>query len=90
MGTTQDAYYSEIACFELRDKAYVIKQAVDAMANIFSGFVNPIGLDAIGWRYYIVWCCLLVSHFTIVYFIYPEVCSELVHLQISKMLSMYE
>ncbi|KAK5164270.1 uncharacterized protein LTR77_009964 [Saxophila tyrrhenica] len=72
VGTTQDPYFGEIASFELRDKAYVIKQFADSAANIFSGFTNPVALDAIGWKYYIVWCCMLVSHFTIVYFVYPE------------------
>jgi hypothetical protein len=73
VGTTTDPYLSEVASYELRDKAFAIKQAVISFANLFSGFVNPVGLDAIGWKYYIVWCCLLVSHFTIVYFVYPEV-----------------
>ena len=72
-GTTQDAYFSEIAPYGLRDKTFIIKQTCDAFANLFSGFVNPIGLDAIGWRYYIVWLCVLVSNFTIIFFFYPEV-----------------
>jgi hypothetical protein len=35
--------------------------------------VNPIGLEHIGWRYYIVWLCVLVSNFTIIFLFYPEV-----------------
>ena len=51
----------------------MIKQFGDACANLFSGFVNPIGLGKIGWRYYIVWCCVLVSNFIIIYLFFPEV-----------------
>lgn len=74
-GTTQDAYFTEVAPYGLRDKTFVIKQGADAFANLFSGFVNPIGLAAIGWRYYIVWMCVLVSNFTIIFLFYPEVSS---------------
>ena len=38
--TTQDAYFTEIAPYGLRDKMYVIKQTCDAFANLFSGFVS--------------------------------------------------
>ena len=72
-GTTQDAYFTEISPYGLRDKTFVIKQGADAFANLFSGFVNPIGLAAIEWRYYIVWLCVLVSNFTIIWLFYPEV-----------------
>ena len=61
-GPTQDAYFMEISPYGLRAKTSVIKQFGDAGANLFSGFVNPIGLDAIAWKYYIVWCCVLISN----------------------------
>ena len=34
--------------------------------------MNPIGLERIGWRYYIVFCCLLVVFLAITYFVFPE------------------
>ena len=34
--------------------------------------MNPIGLERIGWRYYIVFCCLLVAFLAITYFVFPE------------------
>jgi len=71
-GPTQDAYFMEISPYGLRAKTSVIKQFGDAGANLFSGFVNPIGLDAIAWKYYIVWCCVLVSNFCIIYWFFPE------------------
>ncbi|WPG98154.1 Hypothetical protein R9X50_00094000 [Acrodontium crateriforme] len=71
-GPTSDAYFMEISPYGLRAKTSVIKQFGDAGTSIFSGFTNPIGLSHIGWKYYIVWCCMLVSNFIIIYFFYPE------------------
>jgi sugar porter (SP) family MFS transporter len=67
-----DSYIAEISPYELRSKAFVIKQFGDACANLFSGYVNPIALAAIEWKYYIVWCCVLISNFLIIFFFYPE------------------
>ncbi|CEJ54954.1 hypothetical protein PMG11_01240 [Penicillium brasilianum] len=71
-GCMVPSYVAEIAPFDLRAKAFVLNGFGDAAANIFSGYTNPVGLKAIGWRYYIVWCCVLVSNFTLIYFFYPE------------------
>lgn len=71
-GCMLNSYVAEVAPFELRPKAFVLNAFGDAAANIFSGYVNPIGLTAIKWKYYIVWCCVLVSNFLIGYFFYPE------------------
>ncbi|GFP60586.1 lactose permease [Trichoderma asperellum] len=71
-GCMLNSYVAEVAPFDLRAKAFVISSFGDAAANIFSGYTNPIGLGAIGWKYYIVWCCVLVSNFLIIYFFYPE------------------
>lgn len=71
-GCTQDPYFMEVSPYELRAKAQVIKQFGDAGANLFSGFVNPIALEAIAWKYYIVWCCVLLTNFLTIYFVFPE------------------
>ncbi|KAJ5612075.1 hypothetical protein N7510_005269 [Penicillium lagena] len=71
-GCMVPSYVAEVSPFDLRAKAFVINGFGDAAANIFSGYTNPVGLGAIGWKYYIVWCCILVSNFTIIYFFYPE------------------
>jgi sugar porter (SP) family MFS transporter len=67
-----DSYIAEVSPYDLRAKAFVIKQFGDAGANLFSGYVNPIALAAIKWKYYIVWCCVLISNFLIIFFFYPE------------------
>jgi MFS family permease len=66
------SYTAEVSPYDLRAKAFVITGFGDALANLFSGYTNPIAIGAIGWKYYIVWCCVLISNFTIVYFFYPE------------------
>ncbi|ERS95779.1 hypothetical protein HMPREF1624_07854 [Sporothrix schenckii ATCC 58251] len=71
-GCMLNSYVAEVAPFELRAKAFVLSSLCDAAANIFSSYTNPVGLAAIGWRYYIVWCAVLVSNFVIVFFFYPE------------------
>ncbi|OAA65882.1 General substrate transporter [Niveomyces insectorum RCEF 264] len=71
-GCMLNSYVAEVAPYELRAKAFVLSSLCDAAANIFSGYTNPVGLGAIGWKYYIVWCCVLISNFVIVYFWYPE------------------
>ena len=71
-GVVFPSYTAEIAPYELRAKAFVITGFGDALANLFSGYTNPIALAAIGWKYYIVWCCVLISNFLIMYFFYPE------------------
>jgi sugar porter (SP) family MFS transporter len=67
-----NSYIAEVAPYNLRAKAFVIFGFGDALSNLFSGYVNPIALAAIGWKYWIVWVCILVSNFTIIYFFYPE------------------
>ena len=71
-GVIVPSYTAEIAPYDLRAKAFVITGFGDALANLFSGYTNPIALAAIGWKYYIVWCCVLISNFLIIYFFYPE------------------
>lgn len=39
---------------------------------IIAAFANPIGLENIGWKYYIVFCVLLVIFLAITYFLFPE------------------
>lgn len=41
-------------------------------AIFFNVFVNPIALESIAWKYYIVYVCLLILITAAVYFFYPE------------------
>ncbi len=65
-------YMSEILPFSLRSKGMTIYTMVTYLVLIFSGFVNPVAMDAISWKYYIVWTCWLAVEIVIVYFLFPE------------------
>ena len=45
--------------------------AVD-LALFFNSYVNPVALQHLGWKYYIVYDCWLAFEFMIVYFYYIE------------------
>ncbi|KAH8549474.1 general substrate transporter [Umbelopsis sp. PMI_123] len=66
------SYVAEVSPYDLRAKAFVVNGFADAAANVFNGFANPVALAAIKWKYYIVWCCLLITNMLLVYFFYPE------------------
>lgn len=42
------------------------------LAICFNTFVNPIALDSIAWRYYIVFVVVLIVYGVTVFFCYPE------------------
>lgn len=66
------AYLLEVLPYTLRAKGLTIFNTSQFASSVFNGFANPIALEAIGWKYYIVFACLLVVWFFVVYFAYPE------------------
>ncbi|KAK9342095.1 hypothetical protein V1522DRAFT_417265 [Lipomyces starkeyi] len=66
------AYLLEILPFTLRTKGIAIFNLSQFGSSLFNGFVNPIALDAIGWKYYIVYVCLLVVWSIVFWFAFPE------------------
>ena len=49
-----------------------MQQVWSRLATFINTFVNPIGMDTIGWRYYIWYCVWLVVEGITIYFIFPE------------------
>lgn len=45
---------------------------VQNLVLIFNGFVNPVAMDAIEWKYYIMFCCILGVEILICYFTFAE------------------
>lgn len=41
-------------------------------ATFINTFVNPIGMDNIGWRYYIWYCCWITVEGIVIYLFFPE------------------
>lgn len=65
-------YVTEILPYTHRAKGVNLFALGQTCTLIFNGYVNPIGMDAIDWKYYIVWCSNLAAELVIVYFFYPE------------------
>ena len=56
----------------MRTKGVALTLATNYSANFASLFVNPIGIQNIGWKYYIVFDCFLVVILTTIYLFFPE------------------
>lgn len=66
------AYLLEILPYTLRTKGLTIFNLMQYTSGITNGFVNPVGIEALRWRYYIVFIVALVIWTTLFYFFYPE------------------
>ncbi|KAH6672663.1 general substrate transporter [Plectosphaerella plurivora] len=65
-------YPLEICPYHMRAKAWSLVLLVVYVAQIFGNYVNPVGLDAIGWKFYIYYCVWVSMIFVVVYFCFPE------------------
>lgn len=65
-------YVMEVTPYSLRASASMIYQLTGNIAGLFNNYVNPIAMEKITWKYYIVWCCWLPCLIAIVYFFFPE------------------
>ena len=65
-------YLTEILPYNQRTKGVNIMLTFFNIILIYNGFVNPVAMDAISWRYYIVYCCIIVVEVVVVYFFFPE------------------
>ncbi|KAL2813352.1 general substrate transporter [Aspergillus cavernicola] len=65
-------YIMEVVPYSLRSKASMLYQLAGGLAGLYNAFANPVAMDAISWRYYIVWCCVIGVNFTLVFFFFPE------------------
>ncbi|OCH89637.1 general substrate transporter [Obba rivulosa] len=66
------SYTIEILPFPLRAKGFNIFNLVISIALIFNQYVNPIALQNVGWKYYILYCCWNVFEFAFCYFMIVE------------------
>lgn len=65
-------YLTEILPYNQRTKGINIMLILFNIILIYNGFVNPVAMDAISWRYYIVYCCVILIEVVVVYFFLPE------------------
>jgi hypothetical protein len=65
-------YMVEIWPYAERSRGISVFQLFGRLASFFTTFVNPIGLDSVGWKYLISYCCWLAYEVIFVYFFFPE------------------
>lgn len=65
-------YPLEIVTYQMRAKTWAFVLLTIQVASIFGSYVNPIGLESIGWRFYIYYCVWVAAIFLIVYFFFVE------------------
>ncbi|KAI1500936.1 general substrate transporter [Biscogniauxia marginata] len=65
-------YATEINSLSMRTKGAALGTATNWIVNFLVVEITPIGIDSIGWRFYIIWTVFNFSFVPIVYFFYPE------------------
>ena len=66
------AYPVEIYPYMLRGRGLSVTYISSFVGLILGNQVNPIAMQKIEWKYYIVFCCLLIILFIIIWFLFPE------------------
>lgn len=66
------SYPTEIFPYSLRSKGISCELLSIYGSLVIQAFVNPVGMEQLGWKYYIVFCCLLVIFLAVTYFFFPE------------------
>ncbi|EPT02301.1 hypothetical protein FOMPIDRAFT_59695 [Fomitopsis schrenkii] len=66
------SYTVEILPFSVRAKGFNVFNFTISVALIFNQYVNPIALDSISWKYYIVYICWIAFEFVFLYFFIVE------------------
>ncbi|KAJ5386544.1 hypothetical protein N7509_009085 [Penicillium cosmopolitanum] len=65
-------YIMEVVPYSLRSKAAMLYQLTGNLAGLYNSFANPVAMEAISWRYYIVWVVMIALNFTLIFFFFPE------------------
>ncbi|KAJ5721735.1 sugar transporter [Penicillium malachiteum] len=68
----QFVYPVEILPFSMRMKGMVLFVMIQNIAVTVNTFVNPIAMDAIGWKYYGVYIAILALYIVVTYLYFPE------------------
>jgi MFS family permease len=66
------SYPCEIWPFSYRAKGISMALMTTQLAVFFNIFVNPIALEAIQWKYYLVYVAILIGITAVIWFFYPE------------------
>ncbi|KIL61081.1 hypothetical protein M378DRAFT_872211 [Amanita muscaria Koide BX008] len=66
------SYTVEILPFSVRAKGFNVFNFVISLSLIFNQYANPVALQNIGWKYYIVYVCFTAFEFAFLYFYIVE------------------
>jgi len=66
------SYTVEILPYALRAKGFIVFSFLDSLSLIFNQYVNPIALDSLGWKYYLVYVVWLLFETAFCYFFIIE------------------
>lgn len=65
-------YLAEILPFSLRSRGLLIFMISTQFTVIFNGFVTPVAMDNISWKFYIFYCCSIALCFVVIFLFFPE------------------
>ncbi|KAJ5858027.1 hypothetical protein N7455_008921 [Penicillium solitum] len=65
-------YPTEINSLPMRTKGVAVSTATNWITNFAIVEITPIGIQSIGWKFWIVWTVLNAIFLPIIYFLYPE------------------
>ncbi|KAL4916446.1 general substrate transporter [Aspergillus aurantiobrunneus] len=65
-------YPTEINSLPMRNKGAAVATATNWMTNFVVVEITPIGIQNIGWRFWIVWTVFNAVFLPVIYFLYPE------------------
>lgn len=65
-------YPLEVVTYRMRAKTWAFVLLTIQVSSIFGGYVNPIALKNISWKFYIYYCVWVTFIFVIVYFFFVE------------------
>lgn len=68
----QYLYIGEIFPFIQRSKGIAVMQMSVRIASVINQFLNPIGMENLAWKFFLVYVVWLVIETTVVYFFFPE------------------
>lgn len=66
------SYTVEILPFGIRAKGLTLCFCLTALSGVFNQYVNPLGLEALQWRFYLVYVAILVIECLVIYFYFVE------------------
>lgn len=65
-------YLVELFPFAKRSRGISVEQFFVRGAGFFTTYINPIGMDNAGWKYLIMYICMICIEIITIYFFYPE------------------